>query len=273
MKNFIVLGLLLSAVSCLPSKSVEGEATSGNINSNAPYLWDSGFPKDLQISTSFTANESLNISDMGAAWESGVNNKVNFFDHTTTSEVSSVGVNLNLDSLGKDGITGIYKIVRWPNSLPGSALAVTQIFGRRFNIGQTNEYVRIEHADILINDHLYNFYTGNTGTNSEFDLKTVVLHEMGHFLGLSHRASDDDSVMIPSISPSSKNRTPSTLDRSDMVSKYSISLAKFGSQTDIVYKPDPGDEGLEIRILIELYPNGKCIHHESGVKNNRHSHK
>ncbi len=273
MKNLIVFGLLLSSAACIPTKTIEGEASSGNINSNAPYLWESGFPKDLQISTSFSASESQNITDMGIQWETGVNNKVNFFDHTTTSEVSSSGVNLNLDNLGKDGITGIYKVVRWPTSLPGSALAVTQLFGRRFNIGQSNEYVRIEHADILINEHLYNFYTGNSGTSSEFDLKTVVLHEMGHFLGLSHRSSDDVSVMIPSISPSSKNRAPTALDKSDIVSKYSISLTKIGGESEIIYKPDPGDEGLEIKILIELYASGDCVHRENGVQLKRHSHK
>jgi hypothetical protein len=215
---------------------------------------------------------------MTTAWESGLSDKKNFFNHSaTTPEVDQA--NMDLDALGDDSVTGVYKIQHWPLELPSSALAVTQIFGRRFNVGDADEYVRIEHADILVNDNLYNFRTSTDGSSNTYDLQTVVLHEMGHFLGLSHKSYGANSIMVPSIGSSTVARAPTNIDVGDIASKYSISLGTGSSSAIIAEKPlfkysaKPGDTGTKIKMLIELHANGECVHRENGVVTERHSSK
>jgi hypothetical protein len=265
--NFI----LLSA--CVPSKVVEPKATVGKINVEAPYMWSSSaFPTTLLISDQFDTDEVANIQEMSAAWDTAVENKKEFIKHgsSKTAEVSSP--DLSLDKLGDDGVIGIYKITNWPNSLPGSALAVTQIFGRRFNTGSSNEYVRIEHADILINNHLYVFRTGNTYVSGTFDFRTVLLHEMGHFLGMPHKSGS--TVMVSTIGESTKNQIPTNIDRADLASKYNITLGSGGGSSMVAarenYSPNQGDTGQKIKILIELMADGECVHKVDGAISKRH---
>ncbi len=269
----LVLNLVI-LTSC-NTKTTDAETTSGNINASAPYLWSAAaFPRALKISEDFTADEVSNITTMTSAWETSVENKKNFFEHGTdkASEVSSP--TLNMDALGDDNVEGVYKIINWPTTLPGSALAVTQLFGRRFNIGSPSEYVRIEHADILINEHLYNFRTGNTHVNGSFDLRTVLLHEMGHYLGLNHKFGD--TVMVPAIGEFSVNRAPKNVDAADIASKYSITLGSGSSSAMVAnssapqYVPMNNDPGKKIRILVELMADGECVHKENGAVIQRH---
>jgi len=180
---------------------------------------------------------------------------------------------MNLDDIGEDGINGVYKITSWPLSLSTSALAVTQIFGRRFNTGSANEYVRIEHADILVNENIFDFRTSVPGASGSYDFKTVLLHELGHFLGLGHKYGE--TVMRPSISTSTVINTPTAIDDSDMADKYNISLGAAPanaiiSGTKVNYEAEKQNPGEKIKIIIELHGTGECIHRENGVMVQHH---
>ena len=263
--------LFLSA--CNPAKTTQADLTSANINKSAPYMWSSSaFPRNFKISEDFLPNEVTNIKSVTGAWETSVQNKKNFFNDTErTPEISSSS--LNLDAIGDDNINGIYKITNWPLGLSSGALAVTQIFGRRLNVGAANEYVRIEHADILINENLYDFRTGDTGSSNSYDLRTVVLHELGHFLGLSHKYGN--TVMVPSITSGTNIRTPTNIDATDMADKYSITLGT-GTSTAVMagkridYSSSPSDQGQPIKLIIELMADGECVHKENGAVIERH---
>jgi hypothetical protein len=263
--------MILSA--CNPAKTTQADLTSANINKSAPYMWSStALPRDFKISDDFSPSEVTNIKSVTGAWETSVQNKKNFFnDDQKTPEISSP--NLNLDAIGDDNINGIYKITSWPLSLSSGALAVTQIFGRRLNVGASNEYVRIEHADILINENLYDFRTGDSGSGGSFDLRTVVLHELGHFLGLSHKYGN--TVMVPSITSGTNIRTPTSIDATDMADKYSITLGTGSSSAvmagkRIDYSSSPSDQGQSIKLIIELMADGECVHKENGDVIQRH---
>jgi hypothetical protein len=175
-----------------------------------------------------------------------------------------------------DNVMGVYKTTSWPDGLPTSALAVTQIFGRRYNTGSASEFVNIEHADILVNYEIFNFDTADAG--SGYDLRTVVLHEMGHFLGLQHNTSVPraQSIMYPSISSTEFKRFPLQVDINDMANKYSIAMGGGGggaiaamSATD-AHVVDESKPHEAIKILIELHADGSCIHKVNGAPVGRH---
>lgn len=272
MKILWVLPLVSTLVSCVPSSTKS--TSSGAASASAPYLWsDKNFPKTLQISNAFGAPETQNFQDMSTAWKTALEDKVTFFSYgATTPELTNTSV--SLDSL-RDSVLGIYKTTVWPASLSGTALAVTQIFGMRYNVGESDEFVNIIHADILINYNYYTFDTANTGAG--FDLRTVVLHEMGHFLGLQHKDSSSNrnaSVMYPSIDASEAKRAPYAIDISDMASKYGITLSSGGGHistgTSPVYQVKEGDVGTEEKLQIELHAHGECIHRLNGEIISRH---
>lgn len=268
----VVLNLILFS-SCNPSNTTKSEITSANINKSAPYMWStSALPRNLKISEDFDSAELSNIRSVTAAWETAVENKKNFFNDTDiTTEISSP--NLDLDAIGNDGINGVYKITNWPLGLSSGALAVTQIFGRRLNVGASNEYVRIEHADILLNENLYNFRTGDSGAGGAYDLRTVMLHELGHFLGLSHKYGN--TVMVPSITSGTNIRIPTSVDATDISDKYAITLgsgtsAAVMAQKRIDYSSSPTDQGQAVKLIIELMKDGECVHKENGAVIQRH---
>lgn len=260
--------------SCVPSPK-SSTATSGSSSSaNAPYYWNSAFPKTVYISDAFSAGEATHINSMGTAWETSVNN-YNFFTFPVgrTAEITPV---TSLDDFYDDGILAIYKAsAAWPTGLPTYALAVTQLYGRRYNTGSASEFVDIEHADIIINEKFYNFDT--TMDSNDFDFRTVMLHEMGHFLGLQHNTTTAraSTVMYPNINGDEEKQAPFIDDKVILADTYNITLpltpGLMAATADRPsYSKAPGDLGEGVKIVFELRADGDCVHRIDGVEKERH---
>lgn len=281
MKTLLFLPVLLSLVACTPTKT-ESVSGGGIANPNAPHIWgDKTFPKTVYLSDDFTPDEITNIVGMSGAWSNAISTNatapVTFFNHPNYPaagyKVDNISNTMgNSDEL-RDSIFAIYRTTNWPADLP-SALAVTQLFGTRYNIGKSDEYLSIIHADIMVNYDNHDFRTNSVLINNFYDLQTVILHEMGHFIGLGHRGYPTpkaSTVMYPSINDEEEKRYPKSIDIVDVADKYDIALntaspAIVGQKK--VYQAK--DAGTEVKMLIELYPDGECVHRENGVVIGRH---
>ncbi|MBA2404560.1 MAG: hypothetical protein H0V66_07305 [Bdellovibrionales bacterium] len=282
-----VLSLFI-VVSCNPSPEVTESNSTSNINEEAPFIWgNKTFPKAIKISTAFSASENASVTEMGTAWKTAVSDDKTFF--------SFAAGNNNYDITDTDGILGVYKATTWPSDVSEDALAITQLFGRRFNVGKANEYVSIVEADILVNykpgPQAFTYDTLDNGIDEGFDLRTIVLHEMGHFLGLQHIPTYYDrpdaeshmnrdtykatSVMYPSVSASENKRIPQAKDIAALTSKYNIGGGSGGGGVSAIvaasrFQPMNNDPGKNVKIVIELRATGECIHKEDGAVIRRH---
>lgn len=238
--------------SCAPQNE-KAFHTSRSAASSAlsPSLWPSNaFPLNLKISSDFDNDESQAIQDMANQWSSSVNDEIQFFD--TTATTSEKGTN-NINAYN-DGVLGIYKLNSWPNEFPSSALAVTQIFGTKRSSGS---YIQIDHADIMVNFANFSF---STDYSFGYDLQTVILHEMGHFLGLYHDSSSvEESIMYPTISRFNANRAPKDRDISNIGGKYNVHGAVAANRYLIPQQKfeDDNTPGTPVVIVFEMYPGGK----------------
>jgi len=256
---------ILSA--CGPQNE-EAFTSSPSISSGsdlAPSKWSSpaqAFPLQLSMSNDFNTTEVAAIQSVADEWSVSTKSSSQFFDTTNfISEKSSDDLNTY-----KDGEMGVYKLSSWPSSLPPTALAVTQIFGLRKNAGSPHEYIEIQHADILVN---YQNFSFSSSGGFGYDLQTVLLHEMGHFLGLYHdNSSVDESVMYPTISRFTDNRVPRSRDIANIATKYEtsgvvaasvdpsaaifMSSSSDGLPVDFLAAPDE-----EVVMRFEIFPEGK----------------
>ena len=274
MKTLLLMSFLAIFISCTPTVSDIGSSRNQRINPLALSYWPAGlatFPLTVNISSSFDATENTAIQSGATSWSTTVSNNTTFFD--TNGTVAEKGGSLNSYS---DSSMGVYKITSWPSELPGSALAVTQIFGLRRNIGTASEAIEITHADILVN---YDDWSFSTTGGSGFDLETVLLHEFGHFLGLGHNDSSvSESVMYPNVSSLTTNRVPRALDTSAITSLYNIggvvsasatrSIASidnqasqdFGITESVVMQFELNSDGSERLKINNKYIDYKCNH-------------
>ena len=76
----------------------------------------------------------------------------------------------------------------------------------------------IVETDIKIND-AYTWYTAGSLSTAEFDLQSVVLHELGHWLGLGHD-EDDQAVMYAQMATGIVKRALFENDRQGIATLY-----------------------------------------------------
>jgi hypothetical protein len=258
LKLLLTLLISISYLGCTAPEKQTLSANGGTYSASlSPAKWPSNsvFPISLKLSNDFAANELAAINNSANAWSDSVGNQLNFFNtvNQNISEKSSLGSY-------EDSIYGVYKVFSWPSSLPSSALAVTQIRGI-----QKSSSITITHADILIN---YDYFSFTTDGSWGYDLETVILHELGHFLGLYHdNTAMGESVMYPTISRYSDNKAPKASDSTTLRAKYGLSHSASSTARSLIPATNNDSEeiGKEIIIQLELYPNQKEVIKINGV--------
>lgn len=218
-------------------------------------------PLNLKIANganSFTAGEKTALESVATQWNNAIPGKTFFtvpFNTTATTGFGTV-------SEFRDSELGIYKSHAWFSDVSSQALAITQFYGYVRSNATLGTYIDLTHADIIVNyrDFGANLTTTLPATNGNFDLPTVVIHEMGHFLGLCHETTHQ-SIMQPYYN--STQRVLMAYDKTKINDLYTNSvvtpmLAK--SSANAIAAPT----GTEVRGIIELRANGKCLHYING---------
>jgi len=277
-KHFFFIFMSLFLISCLKEEAKTQGALTPFDPDTMPIRWSNsntvaGLSLKMAdvIVNDFAPGDSVNgqnpIEQMMLEWNEATT-VYDFFklpaSVTTNKDYSS------LSSYKNDGEMGIYRSNSWFSDVSSSALAITQTFGFRRNVGQGNEYVELTHADIIVNYNHFSF--GIDGLSTVYDLKTVILHELGHFLGPRHN-NNFSSIMYPSLGRGEIKRTLSNFDQANVRSLYGASSleTKTSSQSPgfSQVKRDPR-EGEEVTTVIELRTHGECLHYENDKLIYRH---
>jgi len=159
----------------------------------------------------------------------------------------------------RDNEMGVYLIDDWFNELSPAALAITQFFGITKNKGADDEYLELIHADILINTEEH-YFSNDPYDETSYDIQSVILHEMGHLIGLQHNLKDP-SVMAPHLAINQAERNIYPADANNILDRYQGTPSN-SIETPTILAAIKSKERIEIqRGIIELRSNGKCYHY------------
>ena len=271
MRLLIGIFIILIFAGCKPAdQNVQSAAAPQLTGSCTVGKWPNvaganGTPLNLKISTDF-ANDfngllvnGLNpLEQMAKVWNNAISGTTFLkvpFDTASTTGYSSV-------SGFHDNEMGIYKSYTWFPNVSSSALAITQFYGYVRTDPTLGNYIELNHADIIVNYNNYGaYFSSNLPTNlGYYDLPTVVLHEMGHFLGLCHEYNHV-SIMQPYYNSTQRSlQTYDVTKINDLYTNNTITPLIANNKMKALNMP----EGSPVRGIVELNANGKCKHYING---------
>jgi hypothetical protein len=170
---YLFLGVALSA--CAPKKSEDCGFVQNVYGQRIS--WKASSPIQLYVHASVPAELRPAIYRAAVSWEQSLGRKVFEVIEENSSQSSSPG---------RDKKNGIYFLSQWESD-------------RKSEQGRTSVYWagdEIQEADIRINASDFVYYDQNpqqlVRTNSNkssagYNFEALILHELGHFLGLKHR--------------------------------------------------------------------------------------
>lgn len=269
--GFTLITLLLNS-GCKQSGTESVSSGSPNIQPGACYIgkWTNlSTPLSLKMSSEFSSDFTgadlvggLNpIEQMAKAWNDSVAPTVSLFQ-LPFGTAGTTGSS-NLTSF-RDGEMGIYKSHTWFSNVSANALAITQFYGIVRSDGNLGTYVDLTHADIIVNYRDFGSDFTMTGNPMiDYDLPTIVLHEMGHFLGFCHE-SYANSIMAPYYFTTQRNLKTFDINKTRALylnnQNYTAFSSKTNSKTNAINTP----VGTEVKGIIELSSNGHCRHFING---------
>ena len=137
--------------------------------------WKGQTPVSLQIHPSVPTEFDPAILEAASTWEDAAGQKLFHIQRVYNTPTSQ--------EPQKDAGNFIYALLEWDQSL-SSQQAVTNIYWRQ---SQINE------ADIKINLKNYDYALSDQSSPHQIHLKSLLVHELGHFLGLKHQTT------VPSV--------------------------------------------------------------------------
>lgn len=273
MKMCMLIIVIVLIGGCKSSSTTTTQSAIGNATASSCIIgkWpSSSLPLNIKMSSEFTGDYSAShlvaglnpLEQMAKAWNDPLAASSKVLITTPFSNATTTG--FTSTSSFRDSEIGIYKSHTWFSNVSASALAITQFFGVVTSHPTLGQYIELTHADIIVN--YFNYGSKMTMTNNpayEFDVPTVVLHEMGHLLGLCHE-STKTSVMAPYYLTT--QRSLKAYDQDIIKDIYVDNALSPMSVKNNNVNALGSTPGTEVKGIIELKADGTCTHFLEGKK-------
>ncbi len=161
-------------------------------------FWTQRFPIKIYVTDRFPEEKIISLQKAIYIWNESVSHNIFNID---VSKIS------NSSEPQKDNKNLIYWKTDWYSD--DTRNATTLMYAESNNIKE---------ADILLNAKNYVFSAGSP-SQYETDLTSVLIHELGHVLGLDH-SNSEDSVMQPLLSDGEERLTISSSDIANVQCMY-----------------------------------------------------
>lgn len=191
------LFLLLFLVSCAPKKSEDCGFVQNVYGQRIQW---SSLPVTLNVDKSVSDEYMQSIVNAATTLETAIGTKAFLFNRESGSLP------------GRDKKSGIYFLTSWDPA-------------RKSEQGRTSIYWagnEIQEADIRINMVDFKYYTRFSSASEKYNLEALLLHEMGHLIGLKHQKRNT-SVMEPELSAYTDRVELSSLDKQNIECGYGSS--------------------------------------------------
>lgn len=189
LSTLLLIGLGLSLQACGVKPAPE---ESCNFVQNADLQrvsWSSGVPVVMYIDESVPAVYRDAVKRAAATWNNDIGH-----------EVIKIGGVTKMNGPAQDGANVIYFLDAWEEDRTNEQARTTVYWAG----------TRIYEADIRVNNRDFNYFWGDSPMPGRVDIESLILHEMGHVLGLGH-STTAKSVMAKSL-PSATLRRDLTQD-------------------------------------------------------------
>lgn len=298
-KTFLsVIAVLFMGVSCVEKES---EVSISSL----PLKWrESALPLTVKVHSDFQSLQAMDgssdnlpaagaddglygdydlMEEMQKAWNDADDSRTFFqLGHGQAAEYDPY---TKLDDY-YDGEIGIYVTENWYSSVGSGVLAITSYFAE-----QRSDYLRMVHGDIIVNfrDYYFTFEKDRAQEDSTFyDLPSVILHELGHLIGLKHTTSSSvSSIMYPQLGSSEVKRTLGYYDALTVENLYdnntqalrsasvksSASTAESSKESYDDYESEEDEDENPPKLIhgyIELRTDGNCNHYQDGKLIDQH---
>ncbi len=193
----LAIGLLLQA--CVPKPGPQQSCNFTMSSDQQRISWGAQTPVVLYVDGSVPAEFFDSIRSAVDHWNQSVGREV----------LKIGGWSSSYPEENQDGVNVIYwKKSGWTDSTDKQA--VTTIYWAAD---------RLFEADVRINDVSFDYFAGPTAVPNRVDFESLILHELGHVLGLSHQEVGA-SVMAMRLENAVLRRAPSQKDIDDVKCEY-----------------------------------------------------
>jgi hypothetical protein len=260
--------IFASFLSCKKQESgSQSSSASPNFQSGSCSIgkWAST-PIALKMSSEFVGDYTnadlvggLNpLEQMAKVWNDAVTPQTTLltvpFSSTATTGYSTL-------SSFRDSEFGIYKSHNWFTGVSSNALAITQFYGIMRSDSGLGTYIDLTHADLIFNYRDFAADFSFSGNPFDYDVPTVLLHELGHFLGLCHETAHT-SIMAPYYM--STSRSLKTWDTNKIKGLYLNNQNIMALSTQVATNALTVPVGTEVKGIVELNADGMCRHYING---------